>query len=370
MTSRQKRLSLATIDPAKGHATQKRRKANWVPQKEIEYLWNVADGKSKTSIATGEAIFDVWGDAGGENRDASDQAGKLIGTDENSEQSNLHKKAKLDFLPEIAKIKVPASMRRKPVSLAANGKPIPAVPRPAGGYSYNPDFTAYKQRYEEECQKAVETEEKRLREEADRQVRLEAAARSAAEAEAAEHLAEMASEWEESEWEGFSDGEGLKTDRNSSSKRPERKTPAQRNRVKRRKEAERLGKHQAAMKRRDEQAKRIREIAQEVAEREKRLQLAAKNEATSNDEQEGDDTKLRRRPFGTLEIPEKDLELVLPDELEDSLRRLRPEGNLLHDRYRSLLVRGKLETRRKIHAHRQAKYRLTEKWTHKDFQIL
>jgi nucleolar protein 53 len=68
-------------------------------------------------------------------------------------------------------------------------------------------------------------------------------------------------------------------------------------------------------------------------------------------------------------IPQKPLELVLPDELQDSLRLLKPEGNLLGDRFRNLLVQGKLEARKPISQPKKAKRTFTEKWTYKDFKI-
>lgn len=68
-------------------------------------------------------------------------------------------------------------------------------------------------------------------------------------------------------------------------------------------------------------------------------------------------------------VPDRSLELVLPDELQDSLRLLKPEGNLLKDRFRSVLVRGKIEARKPIQQPKRAKRTLTEKWTYKDFKI-
>lgn len=97
--------------------------------------------------------------------------------------------------------------------------------------------------------------------------------------------------------------------------------------------------------------------------------LALANLEQSDSSADDNDEELRRRQLGRLKLPEKDLELVLPDELEDSLRRLRPEGNLLKDRYRSLLLRGKVEARRRIPFRKQAKTKLTEKWAYKDFSI-
>ena len=45
------------------------------------------------------------------------------------------------------------------------------------------------------------------------------------------------------------------------------------------------------------------------------------------------------------ELPIAPLELQLSDELAESLRLLKPEGNLFRDRYRSLVERGIVEPR-------------------------
>jgi len=141
----------------------------------------------------------------------------------------------------------------------------------------------------------------------------------------------------------------------------------QRNRAKRRKEEEARLKHEAAMKKTRADSYRIKQIAKEVAQRERALALAREDFGES--ESEGDDQKLRRRRLGNAVLPEKDLELVLPDELEESLRLLKPEGNLLKDRYRNLLVRGKMETRKHVPFKKRAKVKWTEKWGFKDFRI-
>jgi nucleolar protein 53 len=47
----------------------------------------------------------------------------------------------------------------------------------------------------------------------------------------------------------------------------------------------------------------------------------------------------------TKELPEPPLELQLSDELAESFRLLKPEGNLFRDRYRSLVSRGVIEPR-------------------------
>lgn len=318
----------------------KRQRTTYITQKELTRLKNVADGQHQSTVEIVDADYDVWA-APAEEKNQLDEV--------------------YTFLPKAVKKKVPKTLKELPITLAANGKQVPAVAKPKGGHSYNPAFTDYQERLIEESDKAVATERKRIAELEEERLKLEASARSAAEAEAAEARADL-SEWEEdSAWEGFESGgeELVKT------KKPQRKTPAQRNRIKRRKEEERRVKHEARMKETAKQAERIKQIALEVAERERNLELA---KVEFNDETEvGNDDELRRRRLGKCNLPEKDLELVLPDELQDSLRLLKPEGSLLKDRYRSMLVRGKMESRRKIPYRRQAKTKLTEKWTYKDF---
>ncbi|KEY66621.1 hypothetical protein S7711_01915 [Stachybotrys chartarum IBT 7711] len=322
----------------------KRHKSNWVSQKELARLKQIADGQHDTTVAVRDATYDIW--------DAP--APVVPDTD------------MTDVIPIPSRPKAPKTLKQEPIALTANGKHPRAVPKPKGGYSYNPVFTDYESRLAEESQKALDAERKRLEaEEAERQKK-EAAARSAAEAEAAEARANL-SEWEEdSEWEGFQSGA---EDDQPSKKRPERKSQAQRNRIKRRKEEERLAKHKAAVKARRAQEQRIKEIAEELAQREQEKQLVLAGDASDSADSDVDDEKLRRRQLGKYKLPEKDLELVLPDELQESLRLLKPEGNLMRDRYRSMLVRGKVESRRHIPFKKQAKRKLTEKWTHKDFVL-
>lgn len=327
-----------------GILAPKRQRTDWVTHKELARLKRVADGQHDTVVQVTDATYDVW-----------DEPAPVA----------PEVQLKTSFLEEKKAVKVPKSMQQKAVSLVASGKDVPAVLKPAGGYSYNPDFTDYEERLTLEGQKAVEAETKRLAAEEAERLKKEAAARSAAEAEAAEERANL-SEWEEdSEWEGFQSGV---EDEEPSVKRPGRKTQAQRNRIKRRKEDERLAKHKAAMKTRRAQEQRIKDLAEELDQREQAKALLLAEQQNDSDS-EVDDQKLRRKRIGKFKLPERDLELVLPDELQESLRLLKPEGNLLKDRYRSMLVRGKVEARRHIPFHRKANRKATEKWTHKDFVI-
>ena len=68
-------------------------------------------------------------------------------------------------------------------------------------------------------------------------------------------------------------------------------------------------------------------------------------------------------------LAEPSLELVLPEELQDSLRLLKPEGNLLKDRFRNILVSGKMETRKPIQQPKSKRVSYTEKWSYKDWSL-
>ena len=339
--SMRKRPNQGTTD---GVLQPKRQRTSYVSHKELTRLRNIADGREQASIEATEASYDPW--------------------DAQKEAQESAQDSRFSFLAKPQKKKAPSTLKHKPVSLAASGKEIPAVKRPEGGYSYNPIFTDYEERLMTEGDKELAAEQKRLSEKEAERVKGEAAAKSAAEAEAAEVKADM-SEWDEdSAWEGFESGT---EDVRLNAKRPERKTPAQRNKIKRRKEEERKAKMAADIKKKHDQAAEIEKIAEEVATKERERALVRRDDNDSSSE--GDDLELRRRKLGKLHLPEKDLELVLPDELQESLRLLKPEGNLLKDRYRSLLVRGRMESRRRINFHKKAKRKATEKWTHKDFML-
>ncbi|KAI4138654.1 MAG: hypothetical protein L6R39_006678, partial [Caloplaca ligustica] len=192
---------------------------------------------------------------------------------------------------------------------------------------------------------------------------------------------------DESAWEGFkTDEEGMAEWLKK--KRPERKTPAERNQVKRRKEAERREKWEKRTKEKERQAKMVGTIAREVEREAKRrtnsTAVTALNEKSGVSSEEDIDGPqlLRKRKLGKHSktepvpnqsnppsLPEPPLELVLPEELRESLRLLKPEGNLLSDRFRNIMLRGKIETRRPISQPKKARRTMTEKWTHKDFRV-
>ncbi|KAL1991197.1 hypothetical protein VTN49DRAFT_5701 [Thermomyces lanuginosus] len=310
--------------------------SDWVSTKEWERLKKVAQENNPAIRPEDEATYDPWADA--------------------PDSSAEKKDSQLDFVEKPKPITPPPTLKQPPISLAANGKPVPSVKKPDGSVSYNPVFEEWDRALTREGEKEVEAEKKRIAE-AEKQAERQRLAE-----EAKNDDGEVKSD-DESAWEGFEseyeNPEFLKK------KQPRRKTKAERNRIKRRKEAEQKAKWEAEMKKRHQQAEQAKKIAREIAEREEARKQLQKQDDSS---EEGDDTVLRRRPLGKELPPEKPLELVLPDELKDSLRLLKPEGNLLDDRYRNLVVNGKIEYRKPV-TRKKPKTKATEKWAYKDFKV-
>ncbi|KAI9045055.1 ribosome biogenesis protein NOP53 [Aspergillus affinis] len=329
-----KRLSSKVTDGVIEPKTKKQ-KSDWVTRKDWLRLKQVAKDNNPTNKVETGANYDPWAD--------------------NEDQSPFDD-PQFDFLEKPKPKVAPVTLKHAPISLAANGKPIPAVRAPKAGTSYNPTFEEWDHLLQEQGQQQVDIEKKRLEEE---QKELERQ-RLVEEAQDDDGVARSD---DESAWEGF-ESEYEKPDW-LKKKRPERKTKTERNKAKRRKEAERKAKWEAKQKTKDEQVAQAKSLAQQLEE-----QGLEKQDSDADSSDEGDEAALRRRPFGGKNAPpQKNLEVVLPDELQDSLRLLKPEGNLLDDRFRTLIVQGKLESRKPVSQPKKAKRKVTEKWSYKDFKV-
>ncbi|KAE9962997.1 hypothetical protein BLS_009804 [Venturia inaequalis] len=329
----------------------KRRKKDGVSGKEYEKLRKIAyggDSTLKEVVQTdGNASYDPW----------AVQEVPL-----QPEFSFLDKETK-----KFKKVE-PRTLKHAPISMAKNGKAIPAVPRPDAGKSYNPTLEDWQAVLEREGSKAVTMEQKRLAEErrdAENQARIE---KAMAEEERANESA-WESEWE-SEWEGIL-SEGEPSEDVLKKKRPERKTKTERNKILRRKEEERKQVWEKKQKQREAQVTQAKALLKSV--REKELAIARKQagDSDADDSTDTEQPELRRRKIGPsrAKIPEAPLEVVLADELQDSLRRLKPEGNLLTDRFRTMILRGKVETRAKNWQWKKPGKKVTEKWSYKDWKL-
>ena len=144
------------------------------------------------------------------------------------------------------------------------------------------------------------------------------------------------------------------------------------NRIKRRKESESRALHEAKMANKKQQSKEIEQLSRNRRQvqpaHDTTLQMVDGPIANDTVFDEGDEV-LRRKRLRNANIPAKPLEVVLPDELQGSLRRLKPEGRLLDDRFRHLMVNGKIEARNPVLKTTRKKVKFTEKWSHKDFSI-
>jgi hypothetical protein len=316
-------------------SSSKRQKPDWVSKKEVQRLKNSLNTSSRLdtqNIDDEVSAFDLWAAAAPEEAKVEDAG---------------------EYIPKPRAKVAPPTIKRAPKPMTASGKPVRAVQQPDAGTSYNPAFDEWDDLLNREGEKAMEAERLRL-------AQAKAAAEKEARVQALAAMPETNPADDESAWEGFEtendDPEVLKR------KRPERKTPAERNKVKRRKALERQAKHE---KRMGDKQKQVEQMIMALIKRSK--ESAVMSSDGDEEQVEGDDRALRRRKLGTATIPEKALEVVLPDELQDSLRRLRPEGNLLNDRFRNLLVNGKLEARKPVIQAKRRKVKMTEKWWSKNF---
>lgn len=330
---RDARITDGVLEPA-----SKRQKKDWVGKKELQRLKQGLDTPSHLSSERLEdgADFDLWSSAPAQTLETS--------VDE--------------YIPKVQPKVAPDTIRRAPVPITASGRPVRAVQNPDAGTSYNPSFEAWDDLLTRAGEKEVRAEQARLE-----KARLEAEREARVAASAAEADREGETDYE-SAWEGF------ETDNDEATlkkQRPERKNQTQRNKIKRRKDAERLAKHEAAMGKKQKQTE---DSIMALVTAEEKKELARQEEGQGEQLQYDEDgEQLRRRKLGNRNVQEKTLELVLPDELQESLRRLKPEGNLMNDRFRNLLVNGKLESRKPITQPKKKQVKYTEKWTHKDFNI-
>lgn len=246
----------------------KKPKSDWVSHKEWLRLKKVAAEGNPVAQSETSATYDPWAD---------------------TPEPNPLDDSKFDFLEKPKPVVAPPTIKQPPISLAANGKPVPSVKNPHAGQSYNPTFEDWDRLLREEGEKEVEAEKKRLEEQRKEEERQRLIA------EAQNDDGEVKSD-DESAWEGF-ESEYEKPEW-LNKKRPERKTKAQRNKIKRRKEEERKAKLEAQIKKREQQALEAKAIARKVKEEEEARAKRREKKQEDDSSEEGDDTVLRQRPLG------------------------------------------------------------------------
>ncbi|CCG81236.1 p60 domain-containing protein [Taphrina deformans PYCC 5710] len=243
--------------------------------------------------------------------------------------------------------RAPTTYGQAPLTLTTDGQSLPAIEVAEAGQSYNPPIEQWNDLIERKAQE---------------QVKLDAAQKvqntkiHAAQGvdERFEHDSQHVSDDDE---EMPADASDLSTT-NTNVARAMAKTQTQRNR----------------------EARRQRQIEIEAAIRAKKAerralaslgQLIDQNQDLTQSEKADlvEDVKrasvLRKHKFGKHQVPQNPLEIQLSDELAESLRTLKPEGNLFKDRFMSLVKRGIVEAR--VPQSKRRRYALLqkEKYSHK-----
>lgn len=245
-----------------------------------------------------------------------------------------------DWIAPAAKEPVhrPRSMQHEPYA-AARSMPAVSVPHP--GTSYNPDFDSH-----------------------------EALVQTAYEKAKAAELGEQQAQELHAQWKGVTQGVPLPLDlpldvpeeggeddeevqdEGAAPKMPARKTAAQRRREARAKEQYTL-----AQQRRKE--RRIQGMISELPNQMKQAKRDAQTRAELvQQRRQKKEERLRSQGIagtriGKYAVPSQRVDVQTGDELSDSLRRLRPEGNLFWDRFQSLQARGLAEARKPVLPMRQ-----------------
>ncbi|QPG74194.1 hypothetical protein FOA43_001518 [Brettanomyces nanus] len=144
------------------------------------------------------------------------------------------------------------------------------------------------------------------------------------------------------------------------------KTRAKRNKEKRFKQKNKLLKEIRSLKDTIKQIEHLPEIMKMQEEREK--EQAKRDFKLEAQQREKRRVEQGKKKLGSkYTIREGPLEVKLSDELGDSLRKLKPEGDLFLERMNKIVATGKMEAWRKT-AKKEGQKKITEKWSYKDFK--
>ncbi|KAL3232204.1 Ribosome biogenesis protein NOP53 [Nakaseomyces bracarensis] len=338
------------------HQEQRERagKIQGVSKKELNKLLSLAgkiDGESKIkNRADKEGLlksgkFDLWGHQ-------EENSVKLPSGIE------IKKKKKEDLPEELFKYSTtswsiaatkPKTIDQKPVKVADYHD------LPHAGKSYNPNTEEWESLVEKEYREEKEREDARIKiqEYKDKIQRLmEVLDDNEEQSSGSEDEAD-----EDDEDEDVDEDGNIKLSLNPAVKL-KKKTKYQKNKAKRHEERVKMHQEIKDLKKNIKELEKLEEIEQEVV---NRLEEKAKK-----------GKKVKKNKKGKLgtkyHILNEGLEIKFKDELSDSLRKLKPEGNLLYDTVRKLQSSGKVEARVPKTRGRRYKQKITEKWTYKDFK--
>ncbi|XP_012589275.1 PREDICTED: glioma tumor suppressor candidate region gene 2 protein isoform X2 [Condylura cristata] len=261
---------------------------------------------------------------------------------------------------------------KRPPHLHAKPSQAPAVEVTPAGASYNPSFEDHQTlllvAHEVELQRQKEAEK------LERQLALPTAEQAATQESAFQELCQgllEESDGEEEPGRGQDEGPGAEGTEASpvptcpapAERKTEKKTEQQRRREK---AARTLRMQQAAVRAarlRQQELFRLRGIKAQVA---RWLAEVARRREQRRARRLLEDDKPRR--LGRLKYQAPDIDVQLSSELSGSLRTLKPEGNILRDRFKSFQRRNMIEPRERAKFKRKYKVKLVEKRAYREIQ--
>lgn len=247
---------------------------------------------------------------------------------------------------------IPETLKQKPIQI----REFNDIPH--AGKSYNPSKNEWSSLISKEFETEKVKEEQRLKLEAYK--------------EKIKHLMETIDDTQEVDSESDEDDENDENDEDedededvtklslNAPTKNKKKTKYQRNKARKHEEKVKI---QQELKKLREQVKELEKIEHYDQE----IQDAASSAPVSSGKIDKKRKHNRNKLGSKYGILDERLEVKFSDELSDSLRKLKPEGNLLYENVRKLQSAGKIESRIPI-KNKRSKKKITEKWTYKDFK--
>ncbi|KAH3687744.1 hypothetical protein WICPIJ_001273 [Wickerhamomyces pijperi] len=290
----------------------------------------------KDGLMKGQKVYDVWGE-------------------EEPVQSKKNSTPKPEILEKFSSIgftaptNAPSTIKVKPLTV----KEVEAIPD--AGKSYNPSLESWKDLIDKQYTTQKEKEDKRIE--------LEAYSHKVRKLiQSLDDKEEYSDSEDEEEEEAQVEEEIDEEDKYALSinlpVENKKKTKHQRNKMKRHQERMELEAQLKSLKAQITELQKVETIQAEVEAQQPNFKsdIAERRVAKSK--------KLGTR----YHVLEDAIEVKLSDELTDSLRGLKSEGNLLYDQMRKLQSDGKIESRFATKKKRKYTPKITEKWTYKDLK--
>ncbi|QEU59299.1 Nop53 [Kluyveromyces lactis] len=338
-------------------ANKKHDKIQGVSKKELDRLLALAgkkigESKLKARVAKEGLVksgsLDLWGeDAGKEVKVPSGLKLKISPEEVEKLPKGFLKQSTTSW--SVATVR-PDSIARVPIIV----KERDAIPH--AGKSYNPSKEEWEALISTEYEGELINEQRRIALEQYKQ-RIQHLMDTIEDKEEEDSDSEEENESEPDDKDLSEEGEETRLSLNPATKN-KKKTKYQRNKQRRHEEKVKLQQELKKLKEKVLKLEKLEEIQQEV-------ESTVPNPVSIA----GKVKKNKKHKLGTKHsVMEDNLEVKFSDELSDSLRKLRPEGNLLYDTVRALQSSGRVESRIPIRKGRRYKPRVTEKWTYKDFK--